>query len=79
MEDISEGTGDQDVLLKLDWSTLTATSEDDPNFNPDDNQEQSPAVDLVDTATGIKEVHMLMPVHITGRCKTCSRTNYFRS
>ena len=54
MEDISEGTGDQDVLLKLDWSTLTATSEDDPNFNPDDNQEQSPAVDLVDTATGIK-------------------------
>ena len=49
MEDISEGTGDQDVLLKLDWSTLTATSEDDPNFNPDDNQEQSPAVDLVDT------------------------------
>ena len=54
MEDISDGTGDQDVLLKLDWSTLTATSEDDPNFNPGDNQEQSPAVDLVDTATGIK-------------------------
>ena len=32
MEDISAGTGDQDVLLKLDLSTLTETTEDDPNF-----------------------------------------------
>ncbi len=56
MEDISAGTGDQDVLLKLDWSTLTATTEEDPNFTADNNQEQSPAVDLVDPETGI-QVH----------------------
>ena len=53
-EDISEGTGDQDVLLKLDWSTLTKTSEDDPGFQPEDPVKQSPAVDITDAATGVK-------------------------
>ena len=54
MEDISEGTGDQDVLLKLDWSTLKETTEDDPAFEPEGPVEQSPAVDFTDSATGVK-------------------------
>lgn len=54
MEDISEGTGDQDVLLKLDWSTLKMTTEDDPSFMPDEPDELSPALDFTDTATGVK-------------------------
>lgn len=54
MEDISEGTGDQDVLLRLDWSMLEKTTEDDPAFKPEDPVEQSPAVDITDTATGVK-------------------------
>ena len=54
MEDISAGTGDQDVLLKLDWSTLKETTEDDPAFEPEEPVEQSPAVDYTDAATGVK-------------------------
>ena len=54
MEDISAGTGDQDVLLKLDWSTLKETTEDDPAFEPEEPAEQSPAVDATDSATGVK-------------------------
>ena len=54
MEDISAGTGDQDVLLKLDWSTLKETTEDDPAFEPEEPVEQSPAVDFTDSATGVK-------------------------
>lgn len=54
MEDISAGTGQQDVLLKLDWSTLKRTAEDDPAFDSEDTAEQSPAVDAVDPETGIK-------------------------
>lgn len=54
MEDISEGTGDQDVLLKLDFTTLTKTTEDDPGFQPDEPIEQSPAVDAIDSVTGVK-------------------------
>ena len=54
MENISAGTGDQDVLLKLDWSTLTKTTEDDPSFEPEEPVEQSPAVDFTDSATGVK-------------------------
>lgn len=54
MEDISDGTGDQDVLLKLDWSTLKKTTEDDPDFAPIDNAELSSAVDYTDPATGVK-------------------------
>lgn len=52
MEDISAGTGAQDVLLKLDWSTLAAADEDD--FVSDDNIKLSPAVDITDMATGVK-------------------------
>lgn len=54
MESISAGTGSQDVLLKLDWSTLEKTTEDDPGFEPEEPVEQSPAVDLTDEATGVK-------------------------
>ena len=54
MEDISEGTGDQDVLLKLDWSTLKETTEEDPDFKPEDPVEQSPAIDFTDSKTGVK-------------------------
>lgn len=54
MEDISAGTGDQDVLLKLNWSTLKETTEDDPAFEPEEPAEQSPAVDATDSATGVK-------------------------
>lgn len=46
--------GDQDVLLKLDWSTLKETTEDDPAFEPEEPVEQSPAVDFTDSATGVK-------------------------
>ncbi len=53
MEDISAGTGEQDVLLKLDWSTLKATTDNDPNFSTEGTQSQTPAVDLTDAATGI--------------------------
>lgn len=36
MEDISAGSGTQNVLLKLDWSTLKETTEDDPDFQPEE-------------------------------------------
>lgn len=53
MEDITPGTGDQDVLLKLDWSTLTMTTDDDPNFEPEKPEEQSPEVNFTDAVTGV--------------------------
>lgn len=54
MEAIAAGNGDQDVLMKLDWSTLKTASADDPNFKPEDPVEQSPAMDVTDAATGVK-------------------------
>lgn len=54
MEDISAGSGTQNVLLKLDWSTLKETTEDDPDFQPEEPVEQSPAVNVTDSSTGIK-------------------------
>jgi len=54
MEDISAGTGDQDVLMHLDRSSLRETTEDDPAFEPEKPQELSPAVDYTDEATGVK-------------------------
>lgn len=54
MEDISDGTGDQDVLLQLDWSTLKETTEDDPAFDNDEPVEQSPAVNYADPETGVR-------------------------
>lgn len=54
MEAIAEGNGDQDVLMKIDWTTLKATTEDDPGFQPEKPVIQSPAVDITDIATGVK-------------------------
>ena len=54
MEDISAGSGTQNVLLKLDWSTLKETTEDDPDFQPEEPVEQSPAINVTDSTTGIK-------------------------
>ena len=54
MEAIAEGNGDQDVLMKIDWSTLKATTEDDPDFQPEEPVEQSPAINVTDPTTGIK-------------------------
>ena len=54
METIAEGNGTQDVLMKLDWSTLKAITEEDPGFQPEEPVEQSPAVDITDAATGVK-------------------------
>ena len=51
MEAISEGTGSQDVLMKLDWSLLKL---DDVEIKPEEPVEQSPAVDYTDAATGVK-------------------------
>ena len=53
MEAISTGTGDQDVLMKIDWSTLKKTDENDPNFKPEAPVEQSPALNYTDSATGV--------------------------
>lgn len=51
MEAISEGTGSQDVLMKLDWSLLKL---DDGEIKPEEPVEQSPAVDFTDSKTGVK-------------------------
>ena len=37
MDAISEGTGTQPVFLKLDWSTIKQTTDDDPSFDNNDN------------------------------------------
>ncbi len=52
MEAIAEGNGDQDVLMKIDWSSLKTASEED--FEPEKPTEPSPAVDYTDDATGVK-------------------------
>ncbi len=54
MEDIAAGNGDQDVLMKLDKTTLKKVDSDDPSFDPEEPEELSPAVDLTDEATGVK-------------------------
>lgn len=41
MDAISSGTGTQPVFLKLDWSSLKATTSDDEAFNKDDNNSDS--------------------------------------
>lgn len=41
MDSITLGTGTQPVFLKLDWSTLKSTTEDDPDFSLDDNNGNS--------------------------------------
>lgn len=37
MESISAGTGTQQMYVKLDWSTLKKTTEDDQSFTEDEN------------------------------------------
>lgn len=54
MEDISAGSGDQDVLMKLDFATLAKSTDDDPSFIPDKPEELSPAVDYIDSMTGVR-------------------------
>ncbi|MDE7157085.1 MAG: NEAT domain-containing protein, partial [Lachnospiraceae bacterium] len=54
MEAIATGNGDQDVLMKIDWTTLKEAAEDSPEFQPEKPVEQSPAVDAADTETGIR-------------------------
>lgn len=54
METIAVGNGTQDVLMKLDWTALTKTSEDEPGFEPENPVEQSPAIDYTDSVTGVK-------------------------
>ncbi len=54
MEAIATGNGDQDVLMKIDWTTLKEAAEDSPEFQPEKPVEQSPAVDTADTETGIR-------------------------
>lgn len=52
MEAIAEGTGDQDVVMELDWSTLVENK--DGKIDKEEQEEQSPAVDITDGATGVK-------------------------
>ncbi len=54
MEAISKGTGNQDVLLKIDWESLKAASEHEDNFKPEQKEPLSPAVDYTDAKTGIR-------------------------
>lgn len=51
MEAIAAGTGDQDVLMELDWSTLRISDGDIETEAP---TVQSPAIDYTDAATGVK-------------------------
>lgn len=50
MEAISEGTGSQNVLMRLDWSTLKKT---EAPFNIEEQEKQSNAFDFTDSATGV--------------------------
>lgn len=52
MDAISAGAGTQNVLMKLDWTTLKSTTDDDPDLQPDDPAEQSPAFDK--TVNGVR-------------------------
>lgn len=54
MEAIATGNGEHNVLMKINWDSLTKTTEDDPDIQPETPVEQSPAVDAVDSATGVK-------------------------
>lgn len=54
MEDISQGSGDQDVLMKLDLTSLKKATEDDPSFEPEKPKELSPAVVITDAKTGVQ-------------------------
>lgn len=51
MEAIADGTGTQDVLMQLDWTTLKAT---DADINIEEPDAQSPVLDYTDSKTGVK-------------------------
>lgn len=51
MEAIADGTGTQDVLMQLDWTTIKATDKDIDIEEPD---AQSPVLDYTDSTTGVK-------------------------
>ena len=51
MEAIADGTGTQNVLMKLDWSKLVKTSQE---FQIEEQEEQFKAFDYTDDATGVK-------------------------
>jgi hypothetical protein len=55
MEDIAAGNGTQNVLMKLDWDSVRATTADDTAFAPGESDDAalSPAVNVTDDATGI--------------------------
>ena len=40
MEAMAPGFGDQQVLLKLDWETISETDENDPGFAEDGSGDQ---------------------------------------
>lgn len=54
MEAIAKGNGEHDVLMKLEWDSLTKTTNDDPDIIPDKPEEQSPALNYTDSKTGVK-------------------------
>ena len=54
MEAISEGTGEQNVFMKLDWTSLAKTTADDPELKPAEPAKQLPAFSKTDDATGVK-------------------------
>ena len=53
MESISEGLGTQTVYMELDWSKLR---NDDGSVLPQDPPVLSPALDVTDEDTGIKDM-----------------------
>lgn len=51
MEAIAEGSGTQNVLMKLDWEQLKKT---DSDIDVEKPEEKSPVVDVTDEKTGVK-------------------------
>ena len=44
MESIAEGNGEHSVLMKINWDSVTKTTEDDPDIQPEKPIEQSPEI-----------------------------------
>ena len=53
MESIADGTGTQEVYLKLDWSTLKLTEADDPDFDDDGNNDNNNSDDDNGSGNGL--------------------------
>lgn len=54
MEAIAKGNGEHNVLMKLEWDSVTETTDEDPDIVPDKPDEQSSALDYTDSKTGVK-------------------------